>query len=419
MKKLKAGSLQLVTFIVVVIALLLSAFVILIHIHKQFRIKTNHVIETVGLVDKGINYALQKENINADTVSLSLYEDDYKSLEVYKSFWGVFEKVYTKAKIKNTVLTKMALVGSKRDQKKQTALVLKDNNKPLVLVGKTKIEGKAYLPKRGVKSGNIAGASYYGENYIYGEMALSKSFPKIDKTLLTQIKALCKGVGTNNKEIEYIDLYASKKHVNSFENPLQLIYSTTEIRLSNVEISGHISVQSQAKIIVDASSKLTDVILIAPVIEIRNNVKGVFQAFATDRIGVAEHVSLSYPSALVLYRDYVKDESNKPYMIYVGNHSEMNGNIIALGASLPNNYEAQIKINTNALIKGSIYCEQNLELRGTVFGTVYTNNFIIKEDNSIYQNHLFNARISSADLESEFVNLLIEQSDKGIAKWLY
>ena len=406
MKKLKAGSLQLVTFIVVVIALLLSAFIILIHIHKQFRIKTNHVIETVGLVDKGINYALQKENINTDTVSLSLHEDDYKSLKVHKSFWGVFEKVYTKAKIKNTVLTKMALVGSKRDQKKQTALVLKDNNKPLVLVGKTKVEGKAYLPKRGVKSGNIAGASYYGENYIYGEMALSKSFPKIDKTLLTQIKALCKGVGTNNKEIEYIDLYASKKHVNSFENPLQLI-------------SGHISVQSQTKIIIDSSAKLTDVILIAPVIEIRNNVKGVLQAFATDRIGVAEHISLSYPSALVLYRDYVKDESNKPYMIYVGNHSEMNGNIIALGASLPNNYEAQIKINTNALIKGSIYCEQNLELRGTVFGTVFTNNFIIKEANSIYQNHLFNARISSADLESEFVNLLIEQSDKGIAKWLY
>ena len=37
--KVKAGALQLTMFIVVVIALLLTAFIILIHTHKRFRLQ--------------------------------------------------------------------------------------------------------------------------------------------------------------------------------------------------------------------------------------------------------------------------------------------------------------------------------------------------------------------------------------------
>lgn len=417
MKKLKAGSLQLVTFIVVVIALLLSAFIILIHIHKQFRIKTNHVIETVGLVDKGINHILHNESIVSDTISMPLYNEDYKSVKAHKSFWGIYEKIYSEASIKNNTIKKTALIGSKLDN--NVALYVKDNNSPLVLVGDTKIKGDAYLPKRGVKSGNIAGTSYYGEIYIYGTKNICKSFPKISNKILGHIKTIDKNAFKLDA-IDYIDLSTSKIHVNSFEKPLQLIYNTSEIRLSDVSITGHIKIESHTKIVVDASAKLTDVILIAPVIEIQHHVKGTFQAFATESISVDKHVTLDYPSSLVLSKDYVKEEpNNNPKMIFVNDHSIVKGSILALGNSLPNNYDAQIKINPNAIIKGTVYCEQNLELRGTVYGTVFTNDFIIKEAGSIYQNHLFNALINSEELESEFIGFLIKDSKKGIVKWLY
>ena len=197
------------------------------------------------------------------------------------------------------------------------------------------------------------------------------------------------------------------------------MYSTSEIVLSDISVIGHIIIQSKTKISIDASAQLTDVILIAPKIEIKSNVKGAFQAFATENISVAAHVTLGYPSALVLHRDYVKDESSNEKMIYVAGHSVIKGNVLILGKTLTNNYETQAKIMSNAVIKGTVYCEHNLELRGTVYGTVYTNNFIIKEAGSIYQNHLYNAKISSDDLESEFVSLPMEQSKQGIAKWLY
>ncbi|EDP71904.1 hypothetical protein FBALC1_12422 [Flavobacteriales bacterium ALC-1] len=417
MKKLKAGSLQLVTFIVVVIALLLSAFIILIHVHKQFRTKTDHVIETVGLVDKGVNYVLHNESLVNDTISVPLYDEDYKSVKAYKSFWGMYEKVYSVASIKGNTLKKTALIGSQLDDSKG-ALYLKDNNKPVVLVGHTKIRGKAYLPKRGVKSGNISGVSYYGDTYIYGQTALSKSFPKINNELLKHIKTLDKST-LNPKTAEYINLEKSKTHINSFENPLQFIYSHSEITLSDVSLTGHIKIQSQTKIVVDASAHLTDVVLMAPIIEIKSNVKGAFQAFATKYINVAKYVTLNYPSTLVLNKDYVKEASDMHNMIFVDDHSVVKGSIVALGLSSSNNYDSQIKINPNATIKGAVYCEQNLELRGTVYGTVYANNFIIKEAGSIYQNHLYNALINSDELESEYMGLLFTNSKKGIAKWLY
>jgi cytoskeletal protein CcmA (bactofilin family) len=354
-----------------------------------------------------------------DTISVPLNDEDYKSIKSHKSFWGTYEKLHSKAKIKTTVLQKTALVGSKVDNIDKSALVLKDNNRPLVLVGNTQIKGKAFLPKRGVKSGNIAGTSYYGENYVYGNTALSKLFPKIDQEILSHVESLTNDVTFNNEKAEFLDLNTSKQHTNSFENSLQLLYSNSEIVLSNVSITGHIAIQSQTKIVVEASAKLTDVILVAPVIEIQERVKGTFQAFATESISVAKHVTLEYPSALVMQRNYVRDESSQTKMIYVADHSVIKGNVLVLGKTEATNYDAQAKIMPNAIIKGVIYCEQNLELRGTVYGTVYTDNFIIKEKGSIYQNHLFNAKISSSELELEFVSLPINHSKKGIAKWLY
>jgi len=418
MKKLKAGALQLVTFVVVVIALLLSSFILLIHIHKQFRIKTNHTIETVALVNKGVKAVLHDKIILKDTVSINLYDEAYKSLKVHSSFWGSFEKVYAKAKIKNKTISKVALIGAAVSDKNAPALYLSDYNKPLVLVGNTKINGFAFLPKRGVKSGNISGQSYYGERYIYGHTSVSKDLPKLDSKLLNNLEEL-KTSTLTFPNIEYVDLNSSKAHKNSFNDPLQLVYSTSDIFLSDRSLTGHIIIQSETKITIDSTANIVDVILIAPIVEIAPNVVGTFQAIATERINVGKNVRLSYPSALVLQRDYVKDTLNDSKTISIADHTKITGQILALGSTQPSNNDVQIKLSANAIIEGVIYCKQNLELRGTVYGSVYTNNFIIKEGGSVYQNHLYNAHIDNSQLKPEFVGIGIENSKKGIAKWLY
>lgn len=419
MKKLAAGALQLVTFIGVIIALLLATFLVLIHGHKQFKIKTSHTIETTALIDKAMHQLLDEETVFFDSLSPSLADSDYKSIKIHKSYWGGFQKGYASAAIKHTKLEKLALLGGHFQNTTPTALYLKDNNKPLVLVGDTKIEGRAYLPQRGVKSGNIAGHSYYGDKFIYGETSLSQRFPALTSEHMAYLEQLSKGNNIDVKPHDYISLKASKGYQNSFKNSLKLVYSEDAIYLADVKLSGHIIVKSETKITVHQSAQLNDVILIAPIIEIKSKVKGRFQSVATEKLFVETDVNLNYPSSLVLIRDYDTENLQPHHMIFIADNSVVKGNVIMLGKTSPSNYKPQIRINPSAIIKGMVYCEQNLELRGTVYGTVVTNNFVIQEAGSNYQNHLYNAKINAFDLEDQFIGLPLEQTKSGIAKWLY
>ena len=51
--KLKAGALQLTLFIAIIIAVLLTSFILLVHTHKKFNIQSDLIIETLKNADKG------------------------------------------------------------------------------------------------------------------------------------------------------------------------------------------------------------------------------------------------------------------------------------------------------------------------------------------------------------------------------
>ncbi|MEO1437948.1 MAG: hypothetical protein AAFV80_20570 [Bacteroidota bacterium] len=55
-----------------------------------------------------------------------------------------------------------------------TALYLADQNRPLAMVGEAKIIGTAYLPKSGVRRGNIHGNTYQGQQFVEGSRLESK-----------------------------------------------------------------------------------------------------------------------------------------------------------------------------------------------------------------------------------------------------
>ena len=297
--KLKAGALQFAMFIIVVIALLLSAFIILIHTYNTFKVQTNHTIETINNTDKGIFYALQNNLQLNDTILVDLQDEDYKTLKVHRSIWGVFEKVVSVSSIKNKSFKKTALIGAKQPKINRTALYLEDHNKPLVLVGNTRIEGVAYIPKQGLRTGNISGHSYYGEHLIYGKNKFSNKLPGLNTSVLKSIEDIDKKLISINED-QFLDLKQRASYQNSFYEPLKVLYSPSDLKLIGVTLTGHIIIQSKTKIIVDASSKLKDVILIAPKIEIRNNVEGNFQVFATEEVIVGKHCKLNYPSAIIL-----------------------------------------------------------------------------------------------------------------------
>ena len=423
--KLKAGALQLTLFIIVVIALLLMTFILLIHTHKQFRIQSDFIVETTKTSNLGINYTLNNDLSLEDTISISLKDENYKSLKVYRDFWGAFERVTSISQVKNNRFQKTALIGSSQKNDNRSVLYVQDNDRPLVLVGNTKIEGLAYLPKQGVKSGTISGQSYNGSQLIYGIQSVSNKLPKLDNEMLVSLKKI-QGIHHENNQGQFLNLKDGEQYNNSFLKPLQIIFSNDVLNLTNVQLTGHILIQSRSKIVVHYSSKLTDVVLVAPEIEIQNNVNGRFQAIASKKIIVENNVELNYPSALILNE---REESNQSRLsnsqfqqvngIVIGDNTTIKGQVVYLGQENPNNYKVQIEIKEQATLFGELYCNQNTELKGTVYGTVYANNFLVNKFGSIYQNHLYDTTININELPQEYVGLSFLDSKKEILKWLY
>ncbi|MFV0571688.1 MAG: hypothetical protein ACK5M1_04545 [Xanthomarina gelatinilytica] len=423
--KLKAGALQLTLFIAVVIALLLSAFILLVHTHKKFQVQTDFVIETARNTDKGFDYAFQNRVPLNDTLQIQLTEEPNRAVKIHRDYWGVFEKILSISQTKNKRFTKTALVGAKQSGDNRTALYVQDNNKPLVLVGNTKIEGIAYIPKQGVKSGTISGQSYYGSQLIYGQTKTSSTLPKVASEIISQIKSIENQISKTSQS-QFMEFKDGKSYKNSFKKPVKVIFSNSNINLNSIQLTGHILVQSKTRIVVEATSVLKDVVLIAPEIEIKNNVKGYFQAIASKSIRVGSNVHLEYPSALVLNEKqlgYQQGAINNNHLetsfIYIEENAVIKGLVLFLGEEKTNNYKAQIELNENATLYGELYCNQNTELKGTVYGTVFTNNFIANQSGSVYQNHIYNGNIIINKLPEEYVGLSFNGSKKEILKWLY
>lgn len=421
--KLKAGALQLTLFVAVVIALILVGFILLIHTHKQFSVQTDFIKELAQNANMGINESLTSHVTLNDTINLNLNNEGYKSVKVHREFWGVFEKVTSIATIKNDTFKQVALIGGIQPENKRTALYVQDNNTPLVVAGNTKIEGVVYVSKGRVKTGIISRQSYHGSQLIYGLIRPASVLPSLLKETMTQLELIEKQI-SKTQSSDFIELENGKTFVNSFFNTKQVVFSNSEIRLSNVNLLGNIVIQSKTKIIVEASSALKDVLLIAPEIEIADYVTGNFQAIASKDIYIGKEVILEYPSAMVLrekeiYKTNGLSESLSQNKIFIDEYSTLRGVVVFVSETQTNNYAAQIEITENATVVGEVYCSENIELKGSVYGTVFTNNFISRQSGLVYQNHVYNGKIIVNNLPQEFVGLSFKDSKKGVLEWLY
>ena len=420
--KVYSGALQFTIFIAVIIALLLSAAVILFYTHRFFLEQSKSSIQNIQLSDSGIMVLKGQSEITPDTLKTLIPDgDNNQSIRTHLSHWGIYEKGWVQTIHRKKEFIKCSLLGSTIPADKRPALYLKDMAKPLVVVGNTEIRGKALLPEKGVKTGSIEGHSYYGSQLIYGTTQESNSFlPKLKYNYANILKYYINEFSPEQEN--FISLSNGTVITNSFNTSVKGIASQQEIILDNVTVTGNIIIRSAKKITVSNTAKLTDIILAAPVIEIQDGFTGSFQGIATTTIKVGNNCRLNYPSALVLVEK--EPDLNEPYdkfqnKIHISEGSVIKGTLCFLERPKANDYRVNIYVESGANIKGEIYCEGNLELKGNVTGTVYTNQFVANERGTIFVNHLYNATISSGELPEAFGGLCFEDDDKTVMKWLY
>ncbi|MEM1003021.1 MAG: hypothetical protein AAGH46_10275 [Bacteroidota bacterium] len=414
MWRLKAGSLQLVIYVVVIISLLLFMLILLIHTQSIFKIKVDQQIASLQVSQQALLKFIKASKKEVDTTE---FEMDGKTVKLWSSYWGSYQLSSSEVKWKSQTIERHALTGMQMNHKDSVALYLKDNNRPLALVGGTFIKGNAYLPNRGVKSGSIAGHSYYRQQFIYGNLEPIHSFPSIDKNLRNYLYGLLEVNGRSSDNYDFESYNSRKDYINSFKEQSLVLGSEEPIYLEDNKYIGNLIIVSAKEIVIEASATIEDILLVAPKVTVTNGFNGSFQALASHAIDIDEDVTLKYPSALIMCKQGLK-KTDDSQGIMIKDHSLVQGNVLFLSSGTTN-YEAQIKIWSNAAVDGLVYCEENLELRGTINGLVVTNYFIIKENGSVYQNHLFNARITPKSLDEHFVGLDLNLDRREVAKWLY
>ncbi|MDA9316475.1 hypothetical protein N9Q58_01010 [Polaribacter sp.] len=415
-KKIKAGAMQYVLVISVVIALLVFAFISVIYFQQKMAIKHRYSKETIHNTQIGFELLKVKEIPYNTKTELDFLINPIAKTTFLKKHWGIYDIGIVQSTVKNERFQKAGILGTQYPKRK--ALVLKDNNQSLVLVGNTKIIGDVLIPQQGVKSGNIAGISYYGNRLIYGNVSNSASaLPKIKN--LDFIKNFIK----NPASIDgvYFEMEDALELHQSFYEKTAMYQTENSMYLANISLHGNIIISSKTAIYIAASATLENLILIAPKIIVAANFKGSFQAFATDQITLEQQCLLKYPSALMLLKSEVTEFSpveKKSTQIHLSEKTEVRGIIGYISENETPNFNAQITIAENTVVKGEVYCTNNTALLGTVYGSVYTHNFLVKKAGGIYINHLYNGVIDATNLPKQYAGLQITEASNSVAKWV-
>lgn len=417
-KKIPAGALQYTLFISVLILLLISSFITLTYLQQLFKVKTDSDVQCIQNAAIGFDYYTTNKLPYNHKELLTLDENQQSELQFERTTWGFFDILKVRSSIKNSRFEKIGLTGGYLTEK--PALYLKDQNNALVVVGDAKIAGPAFLPKQFIKPGNIAGNSYNGTQLVYGSIfTSSKQLPTLKNK--ETIEHLSQGI-INELNLDFTPLFEGMEAVNSFKKPTKIYLQPGVIDLYDIQLTGNFIIQSDTLITVSNTAILTDIILIAPTILVEPGVTGSFQAIASQEIEVGENCRLTYPTALVVSKKSntivsTTDETVSP--LFIDSNTTIKGVVAYLDSNTKTNYSSQLFISENTHITGEVYCEKNLELLGTVYGSVYTSAFIAKQAGSVYLNHLYNGQILQNRLPQQYVGLSIEASIPKVIKWLY
>ena len=418
---IKAGALLYALFLIVVITIISSSFILINYYNTAYVIQALKQEQLYRNVNSGINYGLSfhKEIPLNTKIEVDLFNDEEHKVTIGKKNWGAFYLLSSEAIWKNKSAAKSALIGANINEGQEIALYLADQNKPLSLTGKTEIVGNCYLPKAGVKRAYIEGKSFVGKHLINGtKFNSSKTLPSINEELISEnLENFFPEETVNDSLMDYELFLEQDSIINSFNNKTLVLYSPLAIEISNKIIEGNIIIKSDKKIVVNQSAIITNVILYSKGIVIQKNVEGVMQIFAKDSVIIEDNCQLQYPSVVALIG---KGNATVSRKITLGEKIELKGSVFLYNENFDRKNQAIVSIGKKSKITGQVYSSELLELKGDVIGGVFCKKLMLRTPSSVYENHLMDAVINRSELSEYFVGVPLTETieNQKVIKWL-
>ena len=413
----KGGALIFAIVISFVLAVLTSMLILYSYYNRL-------QLENIFLEDKvlsnarsGINVFLS-ESSGAEELNIDMFARGNDSVSLSYKNWGVFNLISSIAHSGNYTFQIHALIGYQIVDS-AISLYLTDHDNPLCVAGITTINGRSFLPKEGIRRVLLGGQNYSGSVSGLGLYQSKKILPSISGSGINGIDQIFQKLYLLKDSLVEIEDNFPDTVINSFSENTIVYFSNSPIKIFNKKLIGNIKVISNVSITISSASEINDIIFSAPIINVESNFIGSMQAFANDSIVIGENCTLNYPSVLALKRTL---SSNSIMKIHLSSNSILNGSAITIDKDHNSDKRSLIFIDKKALVKGQIYSSDILDLQGSVYGSIYTDNILLSNPSGYFKNHLFNATIDIAKRSKYYIGMNIkidnESLKSGIVKWL-
>ncbi|MCF3107866.1 hypothetical protein LL912_03655 [Niabella sp. CC-SYL272] len=419
-RKFRAGSLIATLILSLVLFITCGMLLLALYHFKYFEINDQLDQRLNDDLQSGIERVLAAERITAtpELDSGLLFEGMTDSLYYRNEPWGCFQASGIKVTYKGRMKTTSFLYGAEHFRYKDASLYLADHDRPLSLTGDTYIEGRAYLPKSGLRSGFFQQKGFSRKNLIEGTIDSSgKQLPPLETAFRKQLRALgnrvtdtllpASGAGTDSVE-------------QSFLNAARQLILPRKGILTTQYLKGKLIVLSDSVIEVGSGARLEDVLLVAPFIHFTSGFKGAVQAIALDSITAESGSVFDYPSALVgLGRSNAIGNTGATVTLHEG--AVLHGILLGLAENEHSNIKPVVKIKPGATVKGLVYNEGYTYLNGRMEGAVFTHFFFEQRGPMSMENILIDATIvpSRWFRDAGYFSIFTDAKQQTLLKWLY
>lgn len=375
-----------------------------------------------------------------------IQQENYTVLLRTKQYGFWREVIATANGIMDSVKLKY-LIGTKPTDNSyfENAIVMTRPNLRATVVGNTKITGDIIGTSDQIIMGNIFDEPPIKKDYHKGNK-------KIDLNIKSQIipDSLFEQISKSFSNYQQVFVEEEQQEINQLN--IDRFTEGMQYNLpGNLQFSGEIKLKSKEQLKFKAANKIefdentivktplnlfSDSLIVIRknciientilysngpiIIEDGSTFKNI-QFFSTDSIYI-KGSQFNYPSIICLsIDDTISSNQNKAIII---ENSIVNGSVLLMtNTSGLSSNRTKIKIDSDSKVQGLIYSENNLELYGEVFGTVFTYNFWYYKEPTEYINWLVNLMVNREELDKWFLLpiTIATESNYEILKeeWIY
>ncbi|MBL7840273.1 MAG: hypothetical protein JNJ75_09055 [Cyclobacteriaceae bacterium] len=385
----RAGVLQLTLGIAVIIAVLCSAIILLAY-YSRIGILNSQIRNSLrDNAESGIQYLMGSREtfpLNQE-ITIDLFNEEIDSVTIRRLPWGLFEVYSATATRGSKHYTKTAIITAAFSDDIRTTLCLPENHATVYLAGTASVSGIISMSERQFSAGNAGGRTFEGKKMPAGNFRISDNrMPELDTAFVFQVRQWL----TEDTENGQLFRLAALPESSIFQfsgNRINFFSQSAPLELRD-SLQGNLIIKSSTSIKVFKEAYLSDVVVIAPVIEIERGFHGRAQFFASKLIQIGEETELHYPSVLALIGQSTDS------LIQIGKNSHVEGIVLIPGYNRNIESEGLFKLENGSVFQGVAYVNASSDIQGSFWGHLTTKRVQARVGDAVYYNHILDADLS-------------------------